>query len=132
MKKIVLDSYAILKFYQDEEGADEVEKLLNTAQEGGLWACISEINLGEVYYQTIRRKGLPAARRHLEQFYALPVEVIAPSSEIILSASEIKTQYAISFADCFAAATALQYSALIITGDTEFKKIEHLIKVVWI
>jgi ribonuclease VapC len=62
----------------------------------------------------------------------MPVEVIAPSSEIILSASEIKAQYAISYADCFAAATALQYSALIITGDTEFKKIEHLIKVVWI
>ena len=132
MKKIVLDAYAILKFYQDEEGADEVEKLLMTAQGGGLWACISEINLGEVYYQTIRRKGLPAARRHLEQFYALPVEVIAPSSEIILSASEIKAQYAISYADCFAAATALKYSASIITGDAEFKKIEHLVKIVWI
>ena len=132
MKKIVLDSYAILKFYQDEEGADEVEKLLMTAQEGGLWACISEINLGEVYYQTIRRKGLPAARKHLEQFYALPVEVIAPSTEIILTASEIKAHYAISYADCFAAATALKYSASVITGDKEFKKIEHLVKVMWI
>jgi len=62
----------------------------------------------------------------------MPVEVIAPSSEIILSASEIKAQYAISYADCFAAATALKYSASIITGDTEFKKIEHLVKIVWI
>ena len=132
MKKIVLDSYAILTFYQDENGAEEVEKLLNTAQGGGLWACISEINLGEVYYQTIRRQGLPAARKHLEQFYALPVEVIAPSSEIILTASEIKAHYAISYADCFTAATALKYSASIITGDAEFKKIEHLVKLVWI
>jgi predicted nucleic acid-binding protein len=132
MKNIVLDAYAILKFYQDEDGADEVEKLLMTAQEGGLWACISEINLGEIYCQAIRRKGLPAARKHLEQFYALPVEVIAPSSEIILSASEIKAHYAISYADCFAAATALKYSASIIAGDIEFKKIEHLVKVVWI
>ena len=41
----------------------------------------------------------------------MPVEVIAPSSEIILSASEIKAQYAISYADCFAAATALKYPA---------------------
>jgi ribonuclease VapC len=132
MKNIVLDSYAILTFYQDEKGADQVEKLLVSAREGALWAGISEINLGEVYYQTIRRQGLSAARKNLEQFYALPVEVIAPSTEIILSASEIKAQHAISYADCFAAATALKYSASIMTGDIDFKKIEHLVEVVWI
>jgi len=62
----------------------------------------------------------------------MPVEVIAPSPEIILSVSEIKAKYAISYADCFAAATALKYSASIITGDIELKKIEQLVKVVWI
>jgi ribonuclease VapC len=132
MKSIVFDSYAILKFYQDEKGADEIEKLLMSAQNGDLKAYISEINLGEIYYQTIRRVGLPAAKKNLEQFFTLPVEVVPPSSEIILSASEIKAQYAISYADCFAAATALKYSASIITGDAEFKKIEHFAKVVWI
>lgn len=132
MKSIVLDSYAILKFYQDEEGADEIEKLLMSAQNGDVKAYISEINLGEVYYQSIRRVGLPAAKKQLEQFVTLPVEVVPPSSEIILSASEIKARYAISYADCFTAATALKYSASIITGDAGFKKIEQLVKVVWI
>ena len=28
MKNILFDSYAILKFYQDEDGADKVEELL--------------------------------------------------------------------------------------------------------
>jgi ribonuclease VapC len=132
MKSIVFDSYAILKFYQDEKGADEIEKLLMSAQNGDLKAYISEINLGEIYYQTIRRGGLSAAKKHLEEFSTLPVDVVPPSSDIIMSASEIKAQYAISYADCFAAATAIKYSASIITGDAEFKKIEHIAKVVWI
>ena len=132
MKSIVFDSYAILKFYQDEKGADEIEKLLMSAQNGDLKAYISEINLGEIYYQTIRRVGLSAAKKNLEEFSTLPVAVVPPSSDIILSASEIKAQYAISYADCFAAATALKYSASIVTGDAEFRKIEHFAKVVWI
>jgi ribonuclease VapC len=132
MKNILFDSHAILKFYQDEDGADKVEKLLNSSQQGNLKAYISEINLGEVYCQTIRRLGLEAAKKHLEQFFALPIQVVALSSEIILSASEIKAEYTISYADCFAVATALQLTASIITGDPEFKKVQHLAKIVWI
>ncbi|HUU53185.1 MAG TPA: hypothetical protein VMW44_00925 [Candidatus Bathyarchaeia archaeon] len=38
-----------------------------------------------------------------------------------VKASEIKAKFAISYADCFAAATALKFSASIITGDPELK-----------
>lgn len=40
-----------------------------------------------------------------------------------MNASEIKAKFAISYADCFAAATALKFSAAIITEDPEFKKV---------
>jgi len=93
---------------------------------------INEINLGEVYYLTIRRIGLDPARENLERLRTLPIEIISPDSNLILRASEIKAQYAISYADCFAAATAEQFSGPILTGDPEFKKIEHLVAVDWI
>ena len=93
---------------------------------------MSEINLGEVYYQTIRKIGLEPAREFIERLSQLPFEIIAPSSEIIMKASEIKAQYAISYADCFAVATAIQFSAAIITGDPEFKKIDDLVKINWV
>jgi ribonuclease VapC len=38
----------------------------------------------------------------------------------------------LAYADCFAAATALQYEATILTGDPEFKKIEVLVQVEWL
>jgi ribonuclease VapC len=132
MKKILFDSYAILEFYQDETGADRVEDILRSSQKGSIRSYISEINLGEIYYQTIRRIGRDAAKAQLEQFYTLPIQVIAPSTDIILQASEIKAEYAISYADCFAVATALTFEASILTGDPEFKKVEHVIKITWI
>ena len=132
MKAIVFDAHAILKFSQDEDGADKVEEYLIASQQGTLKAYMSEINLGEVYYKTIRRLGLESAKYYLEQFLELPIEVISPSSEIIMRASEIKAEYAISYADCFAVATAFKFSSSIITGDPEFKKIEHLITIEWL
>jgi predicted nucleic acid-binding protein len=62
----------------------------------------------------------------------LPFEIITPSSELIMQASEIKAQYPISYADCFAVATALRFTAAIITGDPEFKKVENLVKINWV
>jgi len=132
MKAIVFDAHAILKFSQDEDGADKVEEYLLASQQGGLKAYMSEINLGEVYYKTIRSRGLELAKYYLEQFLELPIEIVSPSSEIIMSASEIKAKYAISYADCFAVATALKFSSSIMTGDPEFKKIEDLIPIEWL
>ena len=131
-KRILFDSFAILKYYQDETGADKVEKLLRSAKRGHLNTFMSEINLGEVYYLTIRRTGLEPAKENLERLSNLPIKIISPSSELILRAAEVKAQYAISYADCFAVATAEQLSASIITGDPEFKKVDSLVSVEWI
>jgi ribonuclease VapC len=132
MKSVTFDSHAILKFAQDEAGADRVEERLRAAEEARVRACVNEINLGEVYYITMRRLGVESARRFLEQFSTLAVERIAASWQIIESAAELKARHALSYADCFAAATALRHGASLVTGDTEFKKVEHLVPIEWI
>jgi predicted nucleic acid-binding protein len=132
MKRILFDSHALLKFSQDEEGADKVEQFLLYSLNRNLKAYLSEINLGEIYYISIRRLGLESAKLYLEQLLDLPIDIVSPSSEIIREAAEIKAQYTISYADCFAVATALKYSASIITGDPEFKKVDHIVKIEWL
>lgn len=132
MKRILFDSHALLKFSQDEEGADKVEQFLLSSLNRNLKAYLSEINLGEIYYISIRRLGLESAKLYLEQLLDLPIDIVSPSSEIIRGAAEIKAQYAISYADCFAVATALKYSASIITGDPEFKKVDHIVTIEWL
>ncbi len=132
MGSVVLDSHAILKFVQDESGADRVEALLTEAEKGDLRALVSEINLGEIYYITARRMGADFARRFLDHFSTLAVERVPASWEIILSAADLKARFALSYSDCFAAAIALKHQAVIVTGDPELKKIENLITIDWI
>jgi ribonuclease VapC len=132
MKDVVFDSHAILKFAQDEAGADRVEELLTASQAGRIRAFMNEINLGEIYYITIRRIGLEPAKEFLEHFYNLPIELVPASRDIIASASEVKARYAISYADCFAVASALKHGASVVTGDPEFKIVERVVEVNWI
>jgi predicted nucleic acid-binding protein len=132
MSNVVFDSHAILRFAQDEAGADRVEALLSDAEKGHVRAFVNEINLGEIYYLTVRRLGADFARRFLDHFSTLAVERVPASWEIILSAAEVKAPHALSYADCFAVATALKYHAVIATGDPEFRKVEHLVEIDWI
>lgn len=93
---------------------------------------MNQINLGEVYYIFIRAVGIEKAKSFLENILRLPITIILPDSDLIWQASEIKADYSISYADCFAAATATTYKTTILTGDPEFKKVEKIVAVEWI
>lgn len=58
--------------------------------------------------------------------------ILPASDKIVFQAAEYKAEYSISFADCFALASAVEHRASIVTGDPEFRKVEHLAKVVWV
>lgn len=131
-KRILFDAHAILKWTQKEKGYQKVKSLLVECRNQSVLGYMNQLNLGEVYYKTIRAVGLEEAKKFLENFFRLPISIILPDSELIWKSSEIKAQYSISYADCFAAATALQHGAAILTGDPEFKKIESLVSIDWI
>ena len=44
----------------------------------------------------------------------------------------VQADSVVSYADCFATATALKYNGVIVTGDPEFEKIEHKVDIDWI
>ena len=94
---------------------------------------MNEINIGETYYIIARERGLKQADYFVETVLPnLPVQVIPNSFEQILEASRIKAKYPISYADCFAVATAVREKATIVTGDPEFKKVKNLVEVEWL
>jgi predicted nucleic acid-binding protein len=53
-------------------------------------------------------------------------------NDLLFQAAEYKAQYALSRADCFALASAVEYKPALVTGDPEFKKVEHLVDIIWI
>lgn len=134
MKKAkLLDSYAILAWLQNESGADKIIELLEKAKEGKLKLYMSWMNIGEVYYQIIRREGKQVADETLMELKILPITFISVTDELVLSTAEVKAKYPIALADCFAIATAKDKEAALVTGDPEFEKVsEDEIKVEWI
>ena len=115
-----------------KKGYQKVKALLIECRDQSAIGYMNQVNVGEVYYKTIRAVGLEEAKKILENFFRLPLSLILPDSNLLWKASEIKAEYSVSYADCFAAATAIRYEASILTGDPEFKKVESLVQIEWL
>jgi predicted nucleic acid-binding protein len=131
-KRIVFDAHAILRWTQKEPGYQKVKSLMVACREGSVSGYMNRINLAEVHYKTIRVLGLEGAKDFMENFLRLPITVVLPDEALIWKAAELKAQYPISCADCFAAATALIHNAAVVTGDPEFKKLTKVVSVEWL
>ncbi|MCF8105277.1 MAG: type II toxin-antitoxin system VapC family toxin [Desulfohalobiaceae bacterium] len=130
--KYVLDSFALLAFFQAEHGGEQIRTILKEASAGQAEVCLSVINLGEIHYITSRRKSEESARSIMEDMSVLPIELLAATTERVLSAASVKARYSVSYADAFVIAGAAELSAKILTGDPEFKEIESWIDVLWL
>ena len=132
MPDYVLDSYALLAYFNSEAGGEEVKQLLGTALDGEFALYLSLINLGEIYYIIRRRRGKEKAQETLETLRSLPVTLCDTSEARVLAAAELKAEYPISYADAFAATLAQELGATLVTGDPEFKKLEPVLTISWL
>lgn len=134
MKKpiYVMDSYAILAFFQAEPGGLKVKELLRRARAEDAVALMSLINLGEVIYNVGRKLGEDKAKEMLEDIILLPIELLDVTKSRVFAAARIKTRYPISYADAFAVSLAQEMNAAVVTGDPEFKRVESLVQLFWL
>jgi len=94
---------------------------------------MNDINVGEVYYILARERGVHAADYFLDIIMpSLPITLLTNSLNEVLEAARLKSRFTISYADCFAAASAIREKAEIITGDPEFKQLEKEVEIEWI
>lgn len=128
----VLDSYALIAHFEDEAGGEYVRKILRGALDERTKLFLSVINLGEIYYNTLRERGIKKADEAKFIIEQLPISIVSADIAITMEAAKLKAVYPIAYADCFAAALGIQKMAKIITGDPEFKKIEEKVKIEWI
>jgi len=132
MQVKVLDSYALIAFFEDEPGAGSVEALILKAEEGNVDLAISVVNLGEVWYSIARKISPSIADEYLREIHGMAIEVVEADWELTRLAAEFKVKGKISYTDCFAAALAKNRKAELITGDKEFKSLDGEIKIAWL
>ena len=132
MSSLLFDSFAMLRFFYQERGADAVRKLLNNAIEVSAPRLISAINVGELIYITQRRSGEQAKLQMLVKLKSLGFTILPCSNDLIFRAAELKARFAMSCADTFAVASAIEHGATLVTGDPEFRQVENLVRIIWV
>lgn len=128
--RFVLDSWALIALLNEEyPAAGEVEELLQQAADGHVFLALSMINLGEIYYLVGRTRGSEAAGRFLSQIKRLPIQIVQANERRVLAAASLKMAQAISYADAFAAAAAIELDATLLTDDPELFKLAGQVKI---
>ena len=128
----VLDSYALMAFFEDEPGADLVRGLLLKAEESDLKLLISVVNLGEVWYSIARTTSPETADQYIHEIQGMAIDIVDADWQLTRQAAAFKANGNIAYGDCFAAALAKNRKAELITGDKEFETLEGEIKIAWL
>ena len=108
-----LDSWPIIDWLYDvEPAATRIDSLLEQRP------LMSWINVGEVAYIIERRAGKAKAVEAVD-FIRQGLTLDVPGEERVMEAAALKAAHAISYADCFAVATAIAHNAVLLTGDPD-------------
>ena len=135
MATMVLDAHALMVLFNDEPGADEVERILLKAESGSPKLLMSVVNWGEIYYSILGGASQEMAETKAHEIAGMQIELVpvdANDLELVRQAAAFKATRKMSYADCFAAALAKIKNAELITGDREFKQLARDVKIHWL
>jgi predicted nucleic acid-binding protein len=131
-KPRVLDSWAMMAFFENEPAAEQVEQIIVEAHETGTALMMSVVNVGELWYNIARTHSPTDADKIINELRTLKIEFVDATWELTKQAAVFKTKGKIAYADCFAAALAKDRKAELVTGDNELKQVEGEVKILWI
>jgi len=129
---IVLDSWAVMAYLEDEPSGDIVSDTIADAHEEDVSLLMSVLNVGEVWYVLARESSTADAESAIAELRQLGIEFIAADWHLAKDAARYKAKHKMSYADCFAAALTKQKDAVLFTGDPEFRQIEREIRINWL
>lgn len=113
-----VDACALIAYLFDEEGAALFQSFLVKARNGEIDMIMHVANLGEVYYDIVKRNDVAIAQETYEDVKQLPIRFEDRiSDQMVYKIGEVKTRFRISYADAFAVAQTLLSSAELITTD---------------
>jgi ribonuclease VapC len=127
----ILDTYALIAFFEDEPGADFVRELLLEAESEGLKLAMSVVNLGEVWSSVARSVSVKQADAIIQEIQGMSIEIVDANWELTYQAAVYKSKGGLSYADCFTAALGKLREAEVITGDPEFQRLKGEIVTTW-
>src|SRR5580658_3133528 len=125
MKAYILDSSALLRYIDDEPGAERVEEIFGACVAGNAELCISAMQWGEVAGNLRKRLGKVQQERILSSILPSESEIIPLTGERAVLAAGIKMDRNLSNADSIALELAISFKDhVLVTADYGFKAVE--------
>ncbi len=123
IKTYVLDACALIAFFRQEKGDEKLLKLFKDKQAK---IYLHAVNLGEVYYDTLRLTGKKQAQELFADVAKLPIEVVwILDTSFLELTGKYKTSFSMSYADAFVLALAEREKGVVISTDhNEFDAVE--------
>src|SRR5271166_4863826 len=128
----VLDSFALIAYFRDEQGAEMMEGLLVSAGKKDNPLLMSDVNYAEVKYSIMKKDGAEAWAEAAKVLQGLPIDFHSTTRALADTAADFKTRFKLSLADAFAAALAKESGTELVTGDPEFRPLHQEIKMHWL
>ena len=131
-KALVLDSWSVIAYLEDEPSGQQVADLIAGAHDEGIQIYMTVVNAGEVWYIIAREISEKEANSSIKELRELRIQFVDVDWELTQEAAQFKSKNKMSYADCYAAALAKVKKADLVTGDTEFKAVEDQVKIQWV
>lgn len=130
MTSYVLDSSALIRYIDDEPGAERVEELLGDCVAGRVEICISALQWGEIAGNLRKRQGALQERRILSSLLPTEAKIVSVSGERAVRAAEIKVDRGVAYADAIALELAMSFADhVLVTADYGFKDVADLARI---
>ncbi|MBI1741797.1 type II toxin-antitoxin system VapC family toxin [Candidatus Acetothermia bacterium] len=114
----VLDSSALIAYFNGEPGGTKVRELLRQATDDQIHLYLHQVQLGEVYYIFWEREGKAKAELVLSDVRGYPITLKDRISfELFKEVGRLKATYRLSYADAFAVGLARSQKAKLISCD---------------
>src|SRR4030066_508459 len=108
---VVLDSWAVLAFFEGEPAGSTVSELISEARDQDEPLLMSTVNAGEVWYIIARAVSEPEADQAAESMRKMGIEFVDADWPLTRTAGTFKANHRMSYAACFAAAVAKRRKA---------------------
>ncbi|MEE8358563.1 MAG: type II toxin-antitoxin system VapC family toxin [Candidatus Hydrothermarchaeales archaeon] len=113
---VLIDSWAWIEYFRGSEKGKTVVPIIESDEE----IIVSAINLAEVYYTTLKKKGRETAKKQRDAI-EMRCRIIGVDAEIATRGAEIKLERKWGLADAIILATAEIENVTLLTGDPHFK-----------
>jgi predicted nucleic acid-binding protein len=123
-ERFCLDSSALLTFWNDEPGAENVEEILR----GRGLSFISFMTVMECRYRLWKQAGRVKAEEFSGYLELLPVAVVETNQAILDLAVEIKAGHSLSVVDSWIIATAIHTESILVHKDPEFERVKGRVR----